>query len=72
MVVAQSAERSALTPEVRGSNLVISKAFIDYLITVNYIEKTKIKKEEAGNGPFKKTKVLAETHPSCKMPKLNS
>ena len=28
--------------------------FIEHLFTVNCIEKTKIKKKEAGNGPFKK------------------
>ena len=42
---------------VRGSNLVVSKNFIEHLLTVNCIEKTNIKKE-AGNGPFLKTLLL--------------
>ena len=31
-----------------------SAKFIEHLFTVNCIEKTKLKKKEAGNGPFKK------------------
>ena len=48
VVVAQLVEQLLPTPNVRGSNPVISKIYI----TVNCIEKTKIKKKEAGNGPF--------------------
>ena len=44
------------TPEVRGSNPVIGKKlYLYHLFTVNCIEKTKIKKNESGNGPFAKT-----------------
>ena len=51
MVVAQLP-----TPEVRGSNPVIGKKlYLYHLFTVNCIEKTKIKKNESGNGPFAKT-----------------
>ena len=49
MVVAQLVEL------VRGSNPVISKFYIEHLLTVNCIEKTKIKKKVAGNGPSLKT-----------------
>ena len=37
-------------PEVRGSNPVIGEFLSEHLFTVNCIEKTKIKKKEAGNG----------------------
>ena len=51
MVVAQLVERLLPIPEVHGSNPVIGKNL--YLtITVNCIEKSKIKKKEAGNGPL--------------------
>ena len=53
MVVAQLVERSLLIPEVHGSNPVIGKIYIKHF-TVNCIEKTKIKKKQAGNGPFLK------------------
>ena len=52
VVVAQLVEQSLAIPEVRGSNPVIGKIYIEHLFTVNCIEKTKIKKKEAGNGPF--------------------
>ena len=52
MVVAQLVGRLLLTPEVRGSNLVIGKIYIEHLFHFNCIEKTKIKKKEADNGPF--------------------
>ena len=55
MVVVQLVEQWLLTPEGRGSNPVIDNFYIDHLITVNCIEKTKIKKKEAGNGPFFRT-----------------
>ena len=54
VVVAQLVERLLPTPEVRGSNPVIFKIYIEHLFAVNCIEKTKIKKKEAENGPFKK------------------
>ena len=50
--MAQLVERLLPIPEVRGSNLVIGKIYIEHLSSVNCIEKTKIKKKEAGNGPF--------------------
>ena len=56
--MAQLVERSLPTPEIRGSNPVIGKLLyrtFNCLSTVNCIEKTKIKKKEVGNGPFKKT-----------------
>ena len=43
---------------VHGSNPVIGKIYIEHKFTVNCIEKTKIKKNEAGNGHFKKTLVI--------------
>ena len=53
MVVAQLLERSLPKPEVRGSNPVIGKIYIEHLFTVNCIEKKKkIKKKEAGKGLF--------------------
>ena len=50
VVVAQLIEQLLSNPEVRGSDPTI----IEYSITVNCMEKAKIKKKEAGNGPFKK------------------
>ena len=44
-------ERSLPAPEVRGSNPVIGKIYIEWLLS-NGIEKTKIKNKEAENGPF--------------------
>ena len=41
-------------PEVHSSNPVIGKTYIEYLFTFNCIEKMKIKKTEAGNGPLNK------------------
>ena len=54
MVVVQLVEQLLPKPEVRGLNPVISKIYIEHLITVNCNEKTKIKKKEAWNGPFLK------------------
>ena len=51
VVVAQLVERSLPLPEVRGSNPVLGKNLYS-TFTVNCIEKTKIKKKEAENGPF--------------------
>ena len=51
VVVAQLVERPLLIPEVRGSNPLIGKnLYIEHLFTVNCIEKTKMKKKEAGTG----------------------
>ena len=59
VVVAQVVELSLQIPEVRGSNprsvvriQALAKNYIEHLFIVNCIEKTKIKKKEAGNGPF--------------------
>ena len=51
MGVAQLVEWSLPIPEVRGSNPVIGNNLY-WTFTVNCFEKTKIKKKEAGNGPF--------------------
>ena len=53
VVVAQLVEQSLPIPEVQGSNPVIGKIYIEHLLTVNCIEKTEIKKKEAGNGSLK-------------------
>ena len=54
-VVAQLVERALSIPEVRGLNPVVGQnLYIEKLFTVSCIEKTKIKKKVAGNGPFKK------------------
>ena len=52
--MAQLVEWSLPTPEIRSLNPVIGKLLyrtFNCLSTVNCIEKTKIKKKEAGNGP---------------------
>ena len=49
----QLVERSLRTPEVRSSNPVIGKI----LFIINWIEKTKEKKKEVDNGPFKNPNV---------------
>ena len=56
VVLAQLVECLPQRPDIRGSNLVISKLFTSdiYLSTVDCIVKTKIKKKESANGPFKK------------------
>ena len=51
-MVAQLVERSLPIPEVRSSNLVIGKIYGTFVYCQLCIEKTKIKKKEAGNGPF--------------------
>ena len=56
--VAQLVERSLPIPEVRIQS---SAKFIEHLFTVNCIEKTKIKRKEAGNGPFLKKNCLKGT-----------
>ena len=54
VVVAQLAERSVV-------RIQSSAKFIEHLFTVNCIEKAKIKKKEAGNGPFKKVLLCLKT-----------
>ena len=55
MVVAQLVERFLPIPEVRGSNPVIGKKYIEHF-TVNCIENTKIKKKRPGRAQFLKNK----------------
>ena len=67
MVVSQLLERSLPIPEVHGSNPVIGKILFIYSTFVYCqlcIEKTKIKKKEAGNGPFKKNYTKAQLRAS--------
>ena len=49
-VVAQLVEWSLPTTEVLGSNSIIGEIFI-HVFTINCIEKTNLKKKEAGKGP---------------------
>ena len=51
---AQLVEQTPLLPEVRGSNRVIGKNYIEHLFTFNYIEKMKTKKKRPGMVHFKK------------------
>ena len=46
VILAQLVEQLVSTPEVRGSNQVIGKICFEHLFTVNWIEKTKIKKKK--------------------------
>ena len=50
--MAQLVEWLLLTFEVRGSNPVIGKFYIEHLFTLNYIEKTKIKEKRDREWPF--------------------
>ena len=54
MVVAQLAERSLPTPEIRGSNLDIGIISIVKFICQLLSRKDKNKEKEAGKGPLKK------------------
>ena len=54
MVVAQLVEQSPPTPEIRSSNPIIGKTFIEQLFNVNSVEKTKIKKKRQGMAHFVK------------------
>ena len=54
MVVAQLAERSLMIPEDPGSNPVIGNFYLNIYLLLMFVEKTKIKKKEAENGPFLK------------------
>ena len=49
VVVAQLTAWSLLIPEDQGSNIVTGNFYITYLL---FVENTKIKKKEAGNGTF--------------------
>ena len=56
VVVAQLAERSLPSPEIRRSNPDIGRIFFDNLsVNCNCSEKTKINWKEAVNGPFIKS-----------------
>ena len=57
VVVAQLVEQSLPIPEVRGSNPVIGKKYIEHLLST-VIKNTKIKKIEGGNGSFFKKAIL--------------
>ena len=50
--VAQLVERSLPIPEIRGSNPVIGKIYWTFVYCQLCVEKTKIRRKEAGNGPF--------------------
>ena len=50
--MAQLVERSLPTPEIRGSNPVVSKSSLLSTVLKNSIEKTKIKELETVNGPI--------------------
>ena len=52
MAVAQLVEWSLPTPEVYGSNTVIGKVYITYVLST-VLNRQKYRKE-AGNGPFNK------------------
>ena len=56
--MAQLVERSLPIPEVRSSNPVIGKNLFILNICLLCIEKTKIKKKEAVDGPFLKKEEL--------------
>jgi hypothetical protein len=57
VVVAQLAERSLPTPEIRGSNPSIGKIYPIYLSTVSQFRKDENKRKRGRNGPFKKKKL---------------
>ena len=54
VVVAQLVGHLLPIPEVRSSNPVIGKIYIEHCLLSTVLKKMKIKKKEAGNGPFKK------------------
>ena len=64
VVVAQLAERSLLTSEIRGSNPNIGNTvFSNVLIRQLQRRKNKNKEKEAGVGPFKKTSEVSPSLP---------
>ena len=62
VLLAQLVERSLPTPQVHGSNPVVGNLlYVEYLFTINCIEKTKIKNNRPA---IKKTQyVLVNRHP---------
>ena len=52
----QLVEWSLPTPEFSGSNPAIGKFYVVLTVSKFCVERTRIKKKEAGNGPFKKGK----------------
>ena len=53
VVVAHLVERSLLTPEVRGSNPIIGKIYIEHLM-LTVLKKTKINKKRPRTAHIKK------------------
>ena len=47
LVVAQLVERTLPTPEVGGSNPIVGKIYTEQLLTINCIEKMKMKKKRS-------------------------
>ena len=67
VVVAQLVQRLLPIPEVRGSNQVMGKISIEYLLTVNCIEKTEIKKTRLGMAHcYKKVLPIQSKSIECK------
>ena len=52
LVVAQLVERTLPTPEVGGSNPIVGKIYTEQLLTINCIEKMKMKKKRSRGGIF--------------------
>ena len=51
VIVAQLVDQSLPTPEIRNSNPVIGKIYIERLLSI-VLKKRKVRKEEAENGPL--------------------
>ena len=62
VVVAQLAEQSLMTPEIRSLNPDIGNENFQMYICQLLFRKDKNKEKEAGNGPFKKIKIKAATN----------
>ena len=60
--MAQLVEQLLAIPEVRSSNPVIDKIYLEHLFTANCIEKTKIKKKRQGIAHFYKKKHVKRRH----------
>ena len=58
--MAQLVEQLLAIPEVRSSNPVIDKIYLEHLFTANCIEKTKIKKKRQGIAHFYKKNMSSE------------
>ena len=54
VVVAQLAERSLPTPEVRGSNPVLGKIYIEHCLLSTVLKRQEIKKKMPGMAHLKK------------------